>query len=143
MGEESGTLERFVKAQEPVIASVVAELVRGRKEGHWMWFIFPQLRGLGHSAMSHYYGIRDAEEAAAYLAHPVLGARLKGCCWLALSHAGRSAEAIFGAVDAMKLRSCATLFAAVPEADPVFAELLKAFFAGEPDPLTRARLIAL
>ena len=105
-------LQRFVEAQAPVYARVLAELTAGRKESHWMWFIFPQAAGLGRSAMSERYAIRSAEEARAYLAHPVLGRRYRECAalvegWLAK---GRTAEEIFGKVDAMKYRSCRALF---------------------------------
>jgi uncharacterized protein (DUF1810 family) len=120
-----------------VIDTVRAELDRGRKETHWMWFVFPQLRGLGRSAMARHYGISGREEAEAYLAHPVLGPRLAECAGRLLAHRGRSASAILGKTDAMKLRSCLTLFSAMPLADPVLA----AFFEG-PDPATRDRLAA-
>ena len=103
-------LERFVEAQNPVYEEVLAELRRGRKETHWMWFIFPQLRGLGHSWMSHKYGISSQAEAGAYLAHPILGPRLMACKRLVESHAGVPLESIFGPLDAMKFRSCMDLF---------------------------------
>ena len=106
-------LQRFVDAQAPVYARVVAELRAGRKESHWMWFVFPQAAGLGRSAMSERYAIRSADETRAYLAHPILGARLRECMALveAALARGRTAEEIFGAVDAMKWRSCVELFA--------------------------------
>jgi uncharacterized protein (DUF1810 family) len=105
-------LQRFVDAQAPVYAQVLAELKAGRKESHWMWFVFPQAAGLGRSAMSERYAIRSADEARAYLAHPILGPRLRECMALvevALAR-GRTVEEIFGAVDAMKYRSCVELF---------------------------------
>lgn len=139
-GVMANELERFVQAQEPVMEDVLAELARGRKQSHWMWFVFPQLQGLGRSAMAQRYGIRDLEEASAYLAHPVLGPRLVACCRRVLTHRGRTAEDIFGPIDAVKLRSCVTLFARVPGSDPVFDEVLAAFFGGMPDPLTTERL---
>jgi len=139
-GVMANGLERFVQAQEPVMEDVLAELARGRKQSHWMWFVFPQLQGLGRSAMAQRYGIRDLEEACAYLAHPVLGPRLVACCRRVLDHRGTAAEAVFGPIDAVKLRSCVTLFARVPGADPVFAQVLAAFFGGTPDPLTTERL---
>src|SRR3954454_3991697 len=106
-------LDRFVAAQAPVYATVLAELRAGRKQSHWMWFVFPQLAGLGRSATALFYGIASADEARAYLAHPLLGARLRECLAALSAHEGGSAEAIFGVVDAMKLRSSITLFEAV------------------------------
>lgn len=133
-------LQRFVDAQQHVIASVIAELKQGRKRGHWIWFIFPQLKGLGHSANSEFFGISSAQEAAAYLQHPVLGRRLKECTQLVNVVEQRSAEDIFGEIDAMKFRSSMTLFAkAVPE-EPIFTQALAKYFAGEPDFLTMRRL---
>ncbi|SFP90124.1 DUF1810 domain-containing protein [Tranquillimonas alkanivorans] len=117
-------LQRFLDAQEGVIDTAMDELRAGGKRSHWMWFVFPQLRGLGRSSTAQYYGIEDLEEAAAYLAHPVLGARLIECNQLMLGHAGTPPEAILGGVDAMKLRSSATLFDTLPGADPVFADVL-------------------
>jgi len=121
-------LQRFVGAQNPVYARVCAELEAGQKRTHWMWFIFPQLAGLGHSAMSMKYAISGADEAKAYLAHPVLGERLRHCTRLVNRHAGRTAEEIFGPVDAMKFRSSMTLFAKVAEEGEVFVAALKVFF---------------
>src|SRR5512145_3167284 len=95
-------LERFVEAQDPVYDAVRAELRAGRKASHWMWFVFPQLRGLGHSATARYYGLASADEAGAYLAHPVLGARLRECVRLALAVEGRTAHAVFGSPDDLK-----------------------------------------
>lgn len=132
-------LERFVEAQRGVYAGVLDELRAGRKASHWMWFVFPQLRGLGHSATAHYYGIASAAEARAYLAHPVLGPRLRECIGLLLAVPGRSAHAIFGAPDDLKLRSSLTLFHAV-SGDPLFRRALDRFCDGRPDDLTLERL---
>lgn len=124
-------LQRFLDAQAPVYEDVRAELRAGRKTSHWMWFIFPQLRGLGHSSLAQHYGIAGRAEALAYVQHPVLGARLKECLALLLAHRDLSAEDILGDVDAMKLRSCATLFDAVAPQEPVFAQVLQRFYAGQ------------
>lgn len=129
-------LERFVAAQAPVIDQVRRELAAGRKRTHWMWFVFPQLRGLGQSDMARRYEIGSLEEARAYLAHPVLGPRLEDCTALVNAVQGRSAEEILGGVDAMKLRSCLTLFlAARPGAEP-FRTALDRYYGGVPDPRT-------
>ncbi|KAF0675936.1 DUF1810 domain-containing protein [Profundibacterium mesophilum] len=132
-------LERFTRAQSGVYANAVAELREGQKRGHWMWFIFPQLLGLGKSTTARHFGLAGLAEAEAYLAHPVLGPRLMDCARTMMRHSERDAQDILGPVDALKLRSCATLFAAVPGADPVFAALLDTFFA-EPCPGTRLAL---
>lgn len=129
-------LARFLAAQAPVIDQVRRELGAGRKTSHWMWFVFPQLRGLGRSAMAERYGLTGLEEARAFLAHPVLGARLRDCVGLLLRAGGGSAEAILGPVDALKLRSCLTLFAAADPAEPLFGAALARFFGGIPDPAT-------
>jgi uncharacterized protein (DUF1810 family) len=129
-------LERFLDAQAPVIDRVMAELARGRKETHWMWFVFPQLRGLGRSGMARAYGIDGRCEARAYIAHPVLGPRLRAASELVLSHAGQPADAILGDIDAVKLRSCATLFAAADPGAAVFPALLCAFHDASPCPAT-------
>lgn len=133
-------LARFLDAQAPVIGQVRRELRAGRKTSHWMWFVFPQLRGLGQSAMATHYGLAGIEEARAYLAHPVLGARLRECVGLVHAAGGHSAAAILGAVDALKFRSCLTLFAAADPAEPVFRDALARFFGGSPDPRTVALL---
>lgn len=136
-------LQRFLAAQEPVLAAVRAELEAGAKRTHWMWFVFPQLAGLGRSATARRYGIADAAEARAYLAHPVLGERLRTLVATTLRHAGRSATEIFGTPDDMKFRSCLTLFhdVATDEADrALFGRALAAFYGGEPDPQTRSLL---
>src|SRR5512141_732324 len=129
-------LERFVQAQEPVYEQVLAEIRAGRKRSHWMWFVFPQLAGLGFSAMSQRYAIADADEARAYLAHPVLGARLVACCEAALSVEGRSAHEIFGSPDDLKFCSCATLFASVSPPGSVFERVLDRYFDGRRDERT-------
>jgi uncharacterized protein (DUF1810 family) len=133
-------LQRFIAAQDGVYQLALAELIRGRKESHWMWFIFPQLAGLGRSAMAQHYAIRSLGEARGYLAHPLLGPRLAECVDAVLVHRQRSAEQIFGAVDAMKFRSSMTLFdAAGGEArggEARFGAALDAFFGGLKDPAT-------
>ena len=128
-------LERFLKAQEPVFRAVLAELGRGRKQTHWMWFIFPQVAGLGVSAMSQRYAIGSRAEAQAYLAHPVLGARLIECTRLVLAVQGRTISAILGAPDDTKFRSSMTLFGAVSD-EPIFDQALARYFAGERDRAT-------
>lgn len=129
-------LERFVEAQEDVFAEVLDELRAGHKRGHWMWFIFPQLKGLGHSAAAAYYGIGSLEEAAAYLRHPVLGPRLVECTELVNEVEDRSIHEILGSPDDLKFRSSMTLFARAGEDDAVFRAALKKYFGGEPDRLT-------
>lgn len=129
-------LDRFVRAQEGVYAVALSEIRAGRKTSHWMWFVFPQFEGLGSSPTSRPYAIRSLEEAAAYLAHPVLGARLTECAAALLAVKGRSAGAIFGSPDDLKLRSCATLFARISARGSVFHQLLDRYFGGEPDPRT-------
>jgi uncharacterized protein (DUF1810 family) len=134
-------LERFVHAQDAGGAydRAVAELRNGRKVSHWMWFVFPQIAGLGYSPMAQAYAIADLDQARAYLAHPVLGPRLVECASIVSRHSGRTAEAIFGSVDAMKLRSSMTLFARADPEEPVFGDVLAAFFPG-PDSATEERL---
>jgi uncharacterized protein (DUF1810 family) len=129
-------LERFVRAQGPVYEGVRQELLSGRKTTHWMWFVFPQLRGLGRSAMAHQYGIASMDEAVDYLKHPVLGSRLRECVGVVLATKGKSAHDIFGSPDDLKLRSCLTLFHAAAPTEPVFGDALQKFFNGEPDPRT-------
>lgn len=121
----------FLDAQNAVWDQVISELAAGRKQSHWMWFVFPQLASLGQSHMSQLYGLHDLAEARAYLAHPELRARLIEVSELLLSHRSADAETILGRTDAMKLRSSMTLFAAVPDAPPVFADVLSAFFDGQ------------
>jgi uncharacterized protein (DUF1810 family) len=133
-------LQRFVDAQESIIAGVITELKQGRKRGHWIWFIFPQLKGLGHSANSDLFGISSVQEAAAYLQHSMLGPRLIECTKLVNAVEGRSAEGIFGDIDAMKFRSSMTLFSQAALDNQIFIAALKKYFAGELDPLTIAQL---
>ncbi|MBB3912227.1 DUF1810 domain-containing protein [Sphingomonas desiccabilis] len=133
-------LDRFVEAQAGVWAQALAELKAGRKTGHWMWFVFPQIAGLGRSGTARFYAIADADEARAYLAHPLLGARLRETAEALLAHRGRSAEAMLGGIDAIKLRSSMTLFEAVAPGEPVFAAVLDAFYGGKCDPETLRRL---
>lgn len=136
-------LERFVEAQDPVIDRVCDELRQGRKRSHWMWFVFPQIAGLGRSDTARFYAIFDIVEARAYLAHPLLGPRLVEATEALLTHAGRSAESILGPIDGMKLASSMTLFEAAAgdsaRAKP-FARCLDLFFAGRRDPATLNRL---
>jgi uncharacterized protein (DUF1810 family) len=129
-------LERFVEAQDRVYADVLRELAAGRKATHWMWFVFPQWRGLGRSATAHYYGIGSRDEAVAYLQHPVLGARLRECVDLLLAVDGPTAHAIFGSPDDLKFRSSMTLFAAIAPSEPRFRRALDRYFGGAPDPAT-------
>jgi uncharacterized protein (DUF1810 family) len=137
-GSASGSLDRFVQAQADVWDDVVTELRAGRKTSHWMWFVFPQLASLGRSATAKYYGLEDLQEARAYVDHPVLGPRLLECCNVLAAARTSDAVEIFGGVDAMKLRSCLTLFAAAAPEHPVFSACLAKFFGGQPDPLTLA-----
>jgi len=135
-------LERYVRAQEPVFAQVCAELAAGRKQSHWMWFVFPQLRGLGSSATAERYAIGSLAEARAYLAHPLLAERLRTCTQLVNRVQGRTAQAIFGYPDHLKFRSSMTLFARATDGSEPFAEALAKYFAAEEDPLTRELLAA-
>jgi uncharacterized protein (DUF1810 family) len=136
MARNADPFERFVEAQSSVWMDVQAELRAGRKASHWMWFVFPQLAALGRSATAKFYGLRDGDEARAYMAHPVLGPRLLECCEILLQVPQHDAVAIFGGVDAMKLRSCLTLFAHAAPQRPQFGACLQKFFGGEADPLT-------
>ena len=129
-------LQRFVDAQQPVFDTVCAELRAGRKRSHWMWFIFPQIAGLGHSATAHRFAISSLDEARAYLAHPVLGTRLRECSALVAAVDGRSADEIFGHPDNLKFRSSLTLFAQATADNAVFVECLRKYFGGQPDPVT-------
>jgi uncharacterized protein (DUF1810 family) len=129
-------LKRFVLAQERCYASALAEIRRGEKETHWMWFVFPQLAGLGRSATSQHYGLRDLGEAAAYLRHPLLGARLTECFRAAISVQARSARDLFSSPDDLKFHSSATLFACVTPGDPVFQQVLDRYFQGRRDGAT-------
>lgn len=136
MNHTTQGLERFVEAQAPVYHTVIAELSMGHKETHWMWFVFPQLKELGKSAMAKRYGITSADEARAYLAHPLLGNRLVECTKLLLAQRNANAFEIFGSPDELKLRSCMTLFAVVAPEQPVFKQALDVFFKGKPDEVT-------
>ena len=129
-------LDRFTSAQEAVYDAVVAELRGGRKSTHWMWFVFPQIDGLGNSATAVRYAIKSREEARQYLRHPLLGARLRQCAELLLAAKGRSASEIFGYPDDLKLKSSMTLFASVDVAGSVFLQVLERFFHGEQDART-------
>jgi uncharacterized protein (DUF1810 family) len=134
-------LDRFARAQASHYAQALAELRAARETGHWIWFVLPQLRGLGRSATAQEYGIADRAEAAAYLAHPVLGARLHEAVQALLAHADRPAASILGDIDAMKFRSCLTLFDAVSDTPAnVFRQALDAFYGGQPDTATLALL---
>ena len=134
-------LERFVRAQERDFETALAELRAGSKRTHWMWYVFPQIDGLGMSEMSRHYAIRSRAEAEAYLAHPVLGPRLVACCEALLGVHGRTAHQILGSPDDLKLRSSATLFASVSPPGSVFERVLGRYHGGEPDPTT-LRLLA-
>jgi len=129
-------LDRFVSAQEGTYARVLTELKRGYKTSHWMWFIFPQVAGLGSSEMSRRYAIESIEEAQAYLAHPLLGARYRESTAIVQDLVGTTAEAVFGSVDAVKLRSSLTLFAEAAPDDPLFAAAIQRWFQGNKDRLT-------
>ncbi len=135
-------LERFLRAQDSggIYADAVGELRAGRKVSHWMWFIFPQIAGLGFSATSQRYAISGLAEARAYLGHPVLGPRLAECARIVAASTVKTAGDIFGPVDAVKLRSSMTLFAAAAPDEPVFGEVLAKYFGGVPDDATLARL---
>ncbi|MEZ4726190.1 MAG: DUF1810 domain-containing protein [Caldilineaceae bacterium] len=135
-------LARFASAQEKVYPTVLAELHSGEKRSHWMWYIFPQIAGLGRSPTAQYYAIRSRAEADHYLAHPILGPRLRECTAAVLAIQGRSVWEIFGSPDDLKLKSCMTLFAAVAGSDPIFAQVLERYFQGEPDHNTLRRLTA-
>jgi uncharacterized protein (DUF1810 family) len=134
-------LERFVEAQQGVYDQALAELQAGRKRSHWMWFIFPQIAGLGQSAMARKYAIASEDEAAAYLAHPVLGPRLRTCASAVATHDELDADTIFDYPDNLKFHSSMTLFADVAPDEAVFQICLDQFFGGEPDPATLERLV--
>jgi uncharacterized protein (DUF1810 family) len=133
-------LDRFTAEQEHAYVTALAELKRGRKTGHWIWFIFPQIAGLGHSGMAQRFAISSLDEARAYLAHPVLGARLRECAAAVLETTGRTAEEILGSVDAMKVRSSMTLFHRAAPDEAVFVQVLERYYGGIPDPMTDALL---
>jgi uncharacterized protein (DUF1810 family) len=140
VGTDPFNLRRFVDAQEPSFAGALSELRGGRKRGHWMWFIFPQIHGLGRSVTAQFYAIQSLGEAQAYLAHPVLGPRLHQCAEALLGIGGRSVADIFGSPDDAKLRSCMTLFARVSDEGSVFHAVLDQYFSGQHDPKTLAIL---
>jgi uncharacterized protein (DUF1810 family) len=133
-------LERFIAAQVGTYEQATAELRGSRKASHWMWFVFPQIAGLGLSETSRQYAITSLAEARAYLAHPVLGPRLVECASILVGQSGRTAEQIFGGIDAQKLRSSMTLFLHADPAQPVFAQVLERYFGGATDPATEERL---
>ncbi|MFY9854861.1 MAG: DUF1810 domain-containing protein [Terracidiphilus sp.] len=133
-------LERFVKAQADVFPQVLAELGAGEKRSHWIWFIFPQMKGLGRSSLAEFYGIGSLEEATAYLLHPVLGPRLTQCTRLVNQVEGQSIGEILGYPDDLKFRSSMTLFSRAAEDARIFNDALKKYFDGEEDPLTAAML---
>lgn len=133
-------LDRFLTAQERDFDKARAEIAAGRKTTHWIWYVYPQLKGLGRSEPAQYYGLDGLAEAEAYMKHPVLGRRLVEMCELLLTHADHPAEQILGTTDAMKVRSSATLFDRVSVAPDVFARVLSTFYEGDPDPLTLERL---
>jgi uncharacterized protein (DUF1810 family) len=133
-------LQRFVDAQKPVFAQVCSELREGCKKSHWMWFIFPQIKGLGHSETARMFAISSREEAQAYLNHAILGPRLRECSQLVTLVEGRSARQIFGSIDALKFRSSMTLFANVTSNNGVFTDALQKYFGGDVDSLTVEKL---
>jgi uncharacterized protein (DUF1810 family) len=136
--EDPYDLRRFVVAQEAgaTFDRAVAELRRGRKTSHWMWFVFPQIAGLGQSATSRRFAISGLAETRAYLRHPVLGPRLTACARILAEAEGSTAEQVFGGIDAQKLRSCMTLFLRADPAEPLFGQVLTQYFGGIPDPAT-------
>jgi uncharacterized protein (DUF1810 family) len=135
-------LDRFVDAQAAWFATALKELRAGRKRTHWIWFVFPQLAGLGMSETSQRYGVSGLAEARAYLAHPVLGPRLREAVEAMLGHRNASAQSILGDLDAMKFRSCLTLFSRAAPTEPAFVDALARFFPDGPDPRTLQRLAA-
>ena len=134
------TLNRFLSAQQPIYSQVLKELRSGKKTTHWMWFIFPQIEGLGHSTTAKYYSIINSGEAKEYLTHPVLGKRLLECTTLLLQIENRSADAIFGFPDNAKLRSCMTLFNYIAPEEKILEAVLEKYFSGHPDEKTVAIL---
>src|SRR5215472_14841758 len=133
-------LQRFLTAQAEAYDSALQELKRGQKESHWIWYVFPQVAGLGHSSMAQQYAIRSRGEAVAYLGHPILAARLRECCGALLKHQGKNVQDIMGYPDDLKLRSSMTLFAMISSQCSVFHKVLNAFFAGQMDERTIAFL---
>ena len=139
-GSDPFQLSRFVKAQDKIYDRVLAELKSGRKRSHWMWFMFPQIEGLGASSTTRYYSIKSLEEARQYLDHPLLGKRLRECAETVLALEGLSASSIFGYPDDLKLKSSMTLFASVAEPGSVFSRVLEKYFRGNRDERTIALL---
>jgi uncharacterized protein (DUF1810 family) len=139
-GQDASDLQRFIDAQRPLYDRVLNELRAGRKRTHWMWFVFPQIEGLGHSAMAQTYAIASREEAAAYLKHPLLGGRLEECTALVNAIADKSAHDIFGSPDDVKFRSSMTLFAQVAKGHSLFHEAIEKYSAGRFDEATLARI---
>ncbi len=135
------SLKRFTDAQENSYAKAFSEIQQGRKQSHWMWFIFPQIAGLGFSETSRYYAIKDLQEATGFLKHPVLGSRLINISLELLKLKTNDVHRVFGSPDDLKLKSCMTLFSMLPEADPVFKTVLEKFFNGEKD-IKTLRLIS-
>src|SRR5690606_1527130 len=133
MNAPPASLDRFLQVQERDYAQALAELKAGQKRSHWIWYVLPQLRGLGRSPLAHEYGIADRREALAYIAHPVLGPRLVECVNAVLARSERSAVQILGPVDALKFRSCLTLFGEVAPGEACFAQALRVFYLGERD----------
>lgn len=132
-------LSRFIKAQAQSYQQALIEIQEGKKRGHWIWFVFPQLKGLGHSPFSKFYGISGKEEAIAYFTHPILGMRLREVTETLLKHKGKSIVDMFGGIDALKLRSCMTLFDVIAP-DDCFRDVLKAFYFDKSDELTLSKL---
>jgi uncharacterized protein (DUF1810 family) len=133
---QQNNLQRFISAQEMDFQTALSEIKRGRKQSHWMWYIFPQIQGLGFSETSKFYAIKDVDEAEAFLQHPVLGKRLIEICNELLSNPGNDAHKIFGSPDDVKLKSSMTLFASLNNTDPIFQKVLDKFFGGEKDSKT-------
>jgi uncharacterized protein (DUF1810 family) len=142
MAYANNDLTRFLDAQNKLYLTAYSELKKGKKETHWMWFIFPQLKGLGKSTIANYYALADLKEAEDFLNHPILAKHLIEICNVLLEYKTKSIEAILGELDARKLRSSMTLFSQVENADPVFQEILDVFFLGYSDPLTLSRTVA-
>ncbi len=136
MSDSTGSLNRFIKAQDESYDEIIRELKNGGKVTHWMWYVFPQIAGLGQSATAKFYAIQDPSEAQAYLDHPILGKRLLECTKIVISLRGKSALAIFGDVDVMKFRSSMTLFMSVAGSESVFQKAIIKYFEGEPDRAT-------
>ena len=138
--EDPYDLSRFVEAQRDVYDHAVGELRDGRKRSHWMWFVFPQVAGLGQSPTAQHFGVRGLAEATAYVAHPVLGPRLVDAAAALTALPGGDPVAVLGSVDAMKLRSSMTLFAHAADGEPVFADVLAQYYGGDEDPATLSRI---